>query len=118
MCVCWRDCGCTGYAKKRRLLREHRRKMRVMDELIEDHGLEEELQERLVDETGNTNFWLGEHEVMDEGSDQEDPEAALRKEVDDKHAFLAGARCIVEARETATELERARMRLEDLSGLR
>ena len=118
MCVCWRDCGCTGYAKKRRLLREHRRKMRVMDELIEDHGLEEELQELLVDETGNTNFWLGEHEVMDEGSDQEDPEAALRKEVADKSAFLAGARCIVEAHVTARELERARMRLEDLSGLR
>ena len=92
--------------------------MRVMDELIEDHGLEEELQERLEDETGNTNFWLGMHESMDEGSDEEDPEAELRKELDDKHAFLAGARCIVEARETATELERARMRLEDLSGLR
>ena len=116
--ACWQGCGCTGYAKKRRLLREHRRNMRVMDELIEDHGLEEELQERLEDETGNTNFWLGMHESMDEGSDEEDPEAALRKEVADKSAFLAGARCIVEARETATKLERARMRLEDLSGLR
>ena len=52
--------------------------MRIMDELIEENGLEEELEERLIDETGNTNFWLGEHESWDEGSDQEDPEAALR----------------------------------------
>ena len=92
--------------------------MRVMDELIAEHGLEEELQVRLIDETGNTNFWLGEHESMDEGSDQEDPEAALRQEVEDKHTFLACARCLVEARATAKELERARMRLGDLSGLR
>ena len=92
--------------------------MRVMDELIEDHGLEEELEERMIAETGNSNFWLGVHESMDADSDQEDPEAALRQEVDDKSAFLAGARCIVEAHVTARELERARMRLEDLSGLR
>ena len=93
--------------------------MRVMDELIEDHGLDEELRERLIAETGNTNFWLGYQKSMDaESGDEEDSEAVLRKEVDDKHAFLAGARCIVEARETARELERARMRLEDLSGLR
>ena len=85
-----------------------------MDELIEDHGLDEELEDRMVAETGNTNFWLGYIESMDEESDgEEDPEAALRKEVDDKHAFVDGARCIVEARETARELERARMRLED-----
>ena len=117
--ACWQGCGCTRYSKKRRLLREHRRNMRVMDALIEDHGLEEELEDRMVAETGNTNFWLGYIESMDEESDgEEDPEAALRKEVDDKHAFVDGARCILEARETTTELERARMRLEDLSGLR
>ena len=116
--LCGRDCGCTGYSKKRRLLREHRREMRVMVELIEEYGLEDELEERLIDETGNTNFIFGEREPMDEGRDQEDPEAALRQEVNDKSAFLAGARCIVEARETVTELERARRRLEDLTGLR
>ena len=55
---------------------------------------------------------------MDEGSDQEDPEAVLRQEVADKSAFLAGARCIVEARGTVSDVERACMRLEDLSGLR
>ena len=114
---CLQGCGCTRYSKKRRLLREHRQQMRVMDELFEDHGLDEELAARLEDETGDAGkFCLSED--MDEGSDQEDPEAALRKEVDDKSAFLSGVRCILEARGTATHLERARMRLEDLSGLR
>ena len=91
--------------------------MRVMDELIEEHVLEENLQECLEDETSYTIFWLGEHEVMDNGSDQEDPEAALRKDVGDKTAFLVGACCMVEARDTATEMERACMRLGNLSGL-
>ena len=79
MCVCWRDCGCTGYAKKRRLLRQHRVEMRIMSELIEEHGLDEELEERVVEETGNNSFWLGEDGdgpfAMDEGSDQDDPVA-------------------------------------------
>ena len=65
----------TGYAKKRRLLREHRRNMRIMDELVDEHGLSSELEERLVDETGNTNFFLGEDAHIDEDSDQGDPEA-------------------------------------------
>ena len=41
-CLGW-ECGCTSYAKKRRLLRAHRVQMRVMTELIEEQGLEEEL---------------------------------------------------------------------------
>ena len=96
--------------------------MRVMDDLIEDHDLTDELQERLIDETGNTNFWLGEDPGgMDEGSDQEDPEAILRRrnqllqeEVNDKRAFVEGAQLILEGSKVVTDLERARMRLEDL----
>ena len=30
--------------------------MRVMDDVINDHGLAEELEDRMVEETGNTNF--------------------------------------------------------------
>ena len=63
----------TGYAKKRRLLREHRRNMRIMEELVNENGLTSELEERLIEETGNTHFWLGVDSVMDEPSDQEDP---------------------------------------------
>ena len=65
--------------------------MRVMDALIEDHGLEEELEERIVAETGNSNFWLWYSESMDADSDdeEEDPEAVLRKEVGAR-AYAAG----------------------------
>ena len=116
-CYGW-DCGCTRYAKKRRLLREHRAEMRVMKRLIEDEGLEETLEDIMVEETGNTHFCLSSDSEMDEASDQEDPEAALRQENDDKQAFLEAGRCMLEASAVKLDLERTRMRLEDLGGLR
>jgi len=116
-CYNW-DCGCTRYAKKRRLLRAHRVEMRVMMDLIEDVGLEETLDAMMIDETGNVNFALDLHSEMDEESDQEDPEVALRQENDDKQAFLEAARCMLEASGVKLDLERTRMRLEDLGGLR
>ena len=33
--------------------------MRIMKELVNENGLTSELEERLIEETGNTNFWLG-----------------------------------------------------------
>jgi hypothetical protein len=53
--------------------------MRIMEEVIWEHGLADVLEARLEDETGNTNFWL-EHdpEEMDESSDTEDPEQQAR----------------------------------------
>ncbi len=101
--------------------------MRVMDDLIADHNLGQELEHRLIEETGNTNFWLGEdsgQDSMDEDSDQEDPEAVLRQQVQDlrreaadKKALLEGAKMILEApprdRAVVSDLERARMELED-----
>ena len=115
-CLGW-DCGCTKYAKKRRLLREHRNQMRIMDSLISDCNLRDELQERIENETDNTGFWLGydlqdeleerieaetgntgfwlgyddDSEGLDESSDKEDPEKTLRKEIDDKSHFLEAA---------------------------
>ena len=95
--------------------------MRVMDDVINDHGLAEELEERMVEETGNTNFWLSEASEMDEDSDQEDPEAfakqrvrALLQESEDKQAFVFAAQDALACRAVATDLERARMQLEDL----
>ena len=101
--------------------------MRVMDDLIADHNLGQELEDRLIEETGNTNFWLGEDTGrggMDEDSDQEDPEAVLRQQVQDmrqeaadKTNLLAAAKMILEApprdRMVVLDLERARMELED-----
>ena len=112
----------TLFSKKRQLLREHRQNMRIMvDEVIEDHGLGEELDERSIEETGNTNFWLGHHSEMDEDSDQEDPEAVAKQRVDDllkesrdKQAFVAAVQDALECSTMATDLERTRMQLEDL----
>ena len=123
--ACGRNCGCTGYAKKRRLLRAHRVNMRVMDELMREQGLEEELEERMEDETGNTNFWLGHCESMDEDSEQEDPEAALRLELADteaalrleladRSAFVEAATGALQYIKVSEDLERARMMLEDV----
>ncbi len=56
-CHGW-DCGCTRYAKKRRLLKAHRVNMRIMEDLIYENALGEELEERLVEATGNVNFCL------------------------------------------------------------
>ena len=95
--------------------------MRIMDDLIDEHGLSPDLEERLIDETGNTNFFLGEDSEMDEGSDKDDPEAvadqranALLQESKDKQAFVAAAQDALACRAAVTELERARMMLEDL----
>ena len=119
-CYGW-NCGCTSYAKKRRLLRDHRRNMRVMDDVITENGLEQELEERLIEETGNTNFWLGHDREMDGDSDQEDPEAAAKQRANDllqeskgKEAFVTAAQDALACRAVATDLERARLQLEDL----
>ena len=105
--------GCTAYAKKRRLLRQHRENMRVMEDLIKEHGLDQELRDRLSEQTGN-NFHLADHDFMDEDSDQEDPEAALRRELADQSAFVEAASGALQHRKVATDLERARMMLEDV----
>lgn len=101
---------------KRRLLTEHRENMRIMKGLIEDHDLSEELVERLIEETGNTNFHLGFDEGaggMDEGSDEEDPELELRKALDENNSFIEAVTGALENRAMATELERSRMQMED-----
>ena len=110
-------------APRRGLLRQHRENMRVMKDLIEEHGLGRKLRRRLIDQTGN-DFHLADHDFMDEDSDQEDPEAALRRELADQSAlrqeqadqsaFVEAASGALQYRKVATDLERARMMLEDV----
>ena len=95
--------------------------MRVMENIIQEEGFEEQLEERMIAETGNTSFGLGLDESMDEDSDQEDPEALAKQQVNDllqeskdKQAFVAAAQETLACRAVATDLERARMQLEDL----
>ena len=119
-CLGW-NCGCTAYAKMRRFLRDHRVNMRVMEELIFEEGLEEELEDRLVDFTGNTNFFLGFDANLDESSDAEDPEQQLRATIDNLRSEAADVQHFVDAAAGALqqsnvllELERTRMKLEDM----
>ena len=78
--------------------------MRIMEDLICEHGLDEELEERLIEETGNVNFWLGsDPEEMDEPSDTEDPEQQLRTTVDALRAEAADQQAMVQAVQGALE---------------
>ena len=119
-CNGW-NCGCTNYAKKRRLLRDHRINMRVMDAVISENGLQEELEDRLVQETGDTNFWLGQDSFLDEPSDTEDPEdtlratiAGLRSEAADQNTMVQAVQRALECGSMRMDLEHARMALEDM----
>ncbi len=100
--------------------------MREMVELIQESNLTEELEDRLEEVTGDTlpphpNYWLGEDGGMDEDSDQDDPEknlkeenVQLKKESEDRLALCDAVQGALECRAMATDLERARMQLEDL----
>ena len=119
-CLGW-HCGCTGYAKRRRWLRGHRVNMRIMDDLLFDNGLDEELEDRLLQETGNTNFFLGLDAHLDEASDAEDPEQeqratieSLRSEATDQSTMVQAVQGALECRDMRLDLERTRMALEDM----
>ena len=89
--------------------------MRDMGYLIILHGLSEQYRRDVTH-----YFDLHPHPEMDEASDAEDPEAqakeeaeALRQEAADTRAFIEATPGYLENRSLLTELERARMKLED-----
>ena len=88
-----------------------------MMDLIEDEELEDELEDRMIEETGNTMFWLGvDPSGLDETSDCEDPMAvmpAMRQELDEREGFVQAAKDILDSRAVKMDMERARMQLED-----
>jgi hypothetical protein len=95
--------------------------MRIMDDVIADHGLEHELEDRLIEETGNSNFFLGFQASMDDPSDAEDPEQQLRTTVDslsaeavDQSAMVQAVQGALYCRGVTLHLERAVMELEDI----
>ena len=102
-------------------MRDHRACMRVMEDLIDQHGLSEELDHAMVEQTGNTNFWLGNDSFLDEPSDAEDPEqtllaanASLRSEAADQSAMVQAVQGALECHQLQRDLEHARMALEDM----
>ncbi len=122
------DCTCTdttGYSKKRRLLREHRKTMRAMEAVIFRNDLHREYGETL--RAGPAQDWdVGSD--LDETSDVEDPEKkakddleGYKQEMTEKEtlfqmAVVETARGSVEDRQLRLDLERARMEMEDLRG--
>ncbi len=125
------DCTCpdvTGYSQKRRLLREHRKTMRVMQGIIREYGLHGQYSEALQADTAQ-DWWPGpDYEELDESSDVEDPEKKARddlegykQEMTEKEtlfqmAVVETARGSVEDKQVHLDLERARMEREDLRG--
>ncbi len=126
------DCTCddvTGYSKKRRLLREHRKTMRVIEEVILDNGLHGTYREVLNAAPGDPQDWdVQPHPELDETSDVEDPEKVAINdwenytlEMMDKEklfevADLRTARRAEWNKQVHLDMERARMEREDLRG--
>ena len=111
----------TRYAKKRRWLRNHRAQMRVVQEVIEQHDLEDEVEDRVVEETGNTCYWLGFDSDMDVSSDAEGPEAAAteeltaaKQELEDRNALIEALTERLQRERIVQDLERERMTRADL----
>ena len=93
--------------------------MRVMEAVLDEHGLEQEVQARL-DDAQCADFWLGIDSDMDEPSDAV-PEATAKATAEAAVAQLGEQQSFVQAAHDAAEstamrlaLERARMEREDL----
>ena len=96
---------CGGYAIKRRLLREHRVQMRVMDNVIRHHDLEEKAEAFVAEETGNTGYYLGWDSEMDEASDEEAPEQELRAAAADQSAMVQAVQGALECRKVLQDMK-------------
>ena len=101
-------CSCTGFAIKRRQLREHRQKMRVMEQLIVDNGLEDELEVAMEEDGCPDHHRLWSDAEMDEGSDAEDPMETQANELSNVASIVQLSRNMVELTEIRRGLERAR----------
>lgn len=117
----------TRFAKKRRLLREHRDEMRVMESVLEHHDVMDAVEDYVERRLDRSMFWLGDDPGpggMDEGDDEEDPEAelmkeneALRGELRDRGNLMSAVMGVASSNQYNTlklEFERARMQLEDM----
>ena len=116
---CGPYCGCTGYAIKRRMLREHREVMRCMQTIIVENGLEEDLDQLWTEYQPqiSRDICLASDPELDELSDAEDPEQQLRAELTNKNAMIKAAQgeladrsAMIEAVQGALECRRKRAR--------
>ena len=100
---CGPGCGCTSYAIKRRMLREHRELMRCMESVITENGLDEELYalwRKNCQGHQSRDICLNYDSEMDEASDADDPEQQLRAELADRSALVEAVQGVLECRHT------------------
>jgi hypothetical protein len=92
-------CVCTGYAIMRRRLRQHRVQMKIMSAMLDQADLQEEFQNRVIDRTGNTGFWLGHIPEYDDDSDDQDddPEAVAKDTLAKLVSEKKDLQCFIEA---------------------
>ena len=98
---CGPGCGCTGYAIKRRMLREHRELLRCMECIISENNLYEELDalwQNNRDPRPSRDICVDYDSEMDEESDAEDPEQQLRNELADRSALIEAVNGALECR--------------------
>ncbi len=98
---CGPGCGCTAYAIKRRMLREHRELLRCMECIISENNLYEELDalwQNNRDPRPSRDICLDYDPEMDEESDAEDPEQQLRNELADRSALIEAVNGALECR--------------------
>ena len=110
------DCTCpnvTGYSKKRRLLREHRKTMRAMEEVIASVSWFESMYLQKLGELDAQNWDLDSNSELDETSDKEDPEAELKKQIDNTLDFVQAAKDALDSQALRRDWERKSMMLED-----
>ena len=120
------DCTCddvTGYSQKRRLLREHRKTMRVMQGIIREHGLHGEYSEALQSDVDLAqDWWPGpEYEYPEDASDSEDPEKKARDDLEEYKREVADKETLFQIAviETAREsVEYKQVHLEEREDLR
>ena len=107
---CGPGCGCTAYAFKRRMLREHRQLMRCMQVIINKHRLKQELTELWLDfgpHRNSRNICLDWDPELDELSDAEDPEQQLRAELADRSAMIQAVQGALECLQAKAHNKRA-----------
>ncbi len=98
---CGPGCGCTGYAIKRRMLREHRELLRCMECIISENNLYEELDalwQNNRDPRITRDICLDHDPELDEESDASDPEQQLRNELADRSAMIEAVNGALECR--------------------
>jgi len=101
-------CGCTAFAIKRRQLREHRQKMRVLERLIVDNGLVDELEVAMEEDGCPDHDPFAPNDEMDEGSDEEDPMVTQANELSNIDSIVQLSHNMVELAEVRRGLKRAR----------